>query len=113
MIGYDAPPSKSWVRRFALAVPPDLAEYERVLPMRRVDFSEELRTYPWGTPPPRPGDPLPVVQGDVDPGLPQIITREGTNEERARGDVAARFGRVDPYGRRESGHASEAREAPP
>jgi uncharacterized protein YbjT (DUF2867 family) len=41
----------SWTRRFAIAEPPDLGEYDRLLPMRRVDFEEELRTYPWGAAP--------------------------------------------------------------
>ena len=90
----------SWVRRFAIAEPPDLGEYDRLIPMRRVDFEEELRTYPWGAAPPRPGDPLPVLREAGDETLPMFM------EGRGAGGDAARFGRVDPFGRIESDDAA-------
>ena len=81
--------AESWTRRFAIAEVPDVGEYERLLPMRRVSFEEELRTWPWGAAPPRPGDPLPVLREEGDASLPMFM----------EGGDAARFGRVDPFGR--------------
>jgi NADH dehydrogenase len=96
----------SWTRRFAIAEPPDLGEYDRLLPMRRVDFEEELRTYPWGAAPPRPGDPLPVLREAVDESLPMFMEGRGAAGGAEPGKDAARFGRVDPFGRIESDDAA-------
>jgi NADH dehydrogenase len=87
----------SWTRRFAIAEPPDLGEYERLLPMRRVDFEDELRTYPWGAAPPRPGDPLPVLRDAGEAEVPLFVEGMGTPT-----GAASRFGRVDPFGRIEN-----------
>lgn len=95
--------AESWTSRFAISEAPDLGEYQRMLPMRRSDFVEELRSYPWGAAPPRPGDPLPVLQPQDDGGLPLFMPGDAmraAGEHPGRG--AARLGRVDPFGRIES-----------
>lgn len=98
--------AESWTSRFAISEAPDLGEYQRMLPMRRSDFVEELRSYPWGAAPPRPGDPLPVLRIQDDDGLPLIIQGDSGDAMRGAGGRpgrgAARFGRVDPFGRIES-----------
>jgi len=98
--------AESWTRRFAIAEPPDLGEYDRLLPMRRVDFEEELRSYAWGAAPPRPGDPLPVLREAGDEGLPMFMEGRGAAGGAGPGEDAARFGRVDPFGRVESDDAT-------
>ncbi len=88
------------LRWFALAEPPAIDRYDDALPMRRSRFVEKLREYPWGMPPPRPGDPLPVIQ-PANTGLPAFIVaphlREPT-EDQSPVD-RARWGRVDPFSR--------------
>ncbi|MBL8840976.1 MAG: NAD(P)H-binding protein [Planctomycetes bacterium] len=90
----------SFVRLFALLEPASLADYERLLPMRRATFEEELRGYPWGAPPPRPGDPLPVLREEVDAGLPLFIPGEALRDAGERAKLPpAWLGRVDGFGR--------------
>lgn len=92
--------AESWTSRFAISEAPDLGDYQRMLPMRRTDLIEELRTYPWGAPPPRPGDPLPVFEPQDATGLPLFMPGDAEHGGRAApGRGAARFGRVDPFGR--------------
>jgi hypothetical protein len=98
--GAELSDADSFISRFAIAEAPDLGEYQKALPMRRVDIVEELRTYPWGAAPPRPGDPLPVLQPPDDAGLPLFVPGEELRGAGGLpGHVAARFGRVDPFGR--------------
>src|SRR5262249_4981830 len=109
--------AESWTRRFAIAEVPDVGEYERLLPMRRVAFEDELRTYPWGAVPPRPGDPLPVLREEGDASLPMFIegsgAAAGTAGPEDRRASAARFGRVDAFGRVErDDDARRSRDAP-
>jgi uncharacterized protein YbjT (DUF2867 family) len=96
--------AESWTSRFAIAELPDLREYQQALPMRRIDFVDELRTYPFGVAPPRPGDPLPVLQprdaAESGVELPLFIPGEQLRGAGGvPGHVAARYGRVDPFGR--------------
>jgi hypothetical protein len=106
--GAELTDAESWTSRFAIAEPPDLGDYQQMLPMRRNDIVEELRTYPWGAAPPRPGDPLPVLQPRDDAGLPLFIPGEELRGAGGRpGHVAARFGRVDPFGRTETAREPE------
>jgi hypothetical protein len=70
------------------------------------DFEEELRTYPWGAAPPRPGDPLPVLREARDESLPMFMEGRGAEGGAGPGKDAARFGRVDPFGRIESDDAA-------
>lgn len=87
------------VRWFAVSEAPDVEAYDRLIPMRRLALREELRGYPWGMPPPRPGEPLPVFQPQGT-GLPAFIPGAHLRE---KGDPAApppsSMGRVDPFGR--------------
>ena len=114
--GAELTDAESWTSRFAIAEVPDLREYQQALPMRRVDFVDELRTYPFGAAPPRPGDPLPVVQSRDDAergvGLPLFIPGEQLRGAGGvPGRIAARFGRVDPFGRIEA--TDDPTRAPP
>jgi NADH dehydrogenase len=99
-----------FVRLFAVLEPPALAAYDRLVPMRRTDLAEELRRFPWGAPPPRPGDPLPTLAEAPSPGLPLIIPGPSS---RSGGPGTTPppswFGRTDEYGRVEG--RREAREA--
>jgi len=98
-----------FVRLFALLEPPAVDDYDRWIPMRRAAFVDELRGFPWGAPPPRPGDPLPTAQPPPAPALPWIIpgagretaagSAPGGKADSARGADLSRFGRTDPYGR--------------
>lgn len=89
-----------FVRLFALLEAAPLAAYERLLPMRRAPLEEELREYPWGAPPPRPGDPLPTIAPQQDAALPLFIPGESLRDPRERAKLPpALLGRVDPFGR--------------
>jgi hypothetical protein len=91
-----------FVRLFGLVEPAPLDEYGRLLPMARAALDEELRGYPWGAPPPRPGEPLPVFQPAEDAGLPLFIPGESLRDSRERAKLpAAWLGRVDGFGRGE------------
>ncbi len=89
------------VRWFSLGEPPAVAEYDRALPMRRASFAETLRAYPWGPPPPRPGDPLPVLQ-PKGTGLPPFIPGPHLREAESELEDISKLGRVDPFGKPES-----------
>lgn len=105
--GVELSDAESWTSRFAIAEAPDLGEYQRMLPMRRTDFVEELRTYPWGTAPPRPGDPLPVLQPQGADALPLFMPGGSEHAEGAQpGRIPSHFGRVDPFGRIEGTRAA-------
>lgn len=98
-----------FVRLFALLEPPALDDYQRLLPMARAPIEDELRGYPWGAPPPRPGEPLPVVQPPQDATLPLFIPGEALRDSRERAKLPpAWLGRVDGFGRGERS-ADEAR----
>ena len=92
--------AESLLRLFALLEAPDVAAYDRLLPMRRTSLSEELRTYPWGAAAPRVGEPLPTLRESAPSGMPLFIPG---NKLRETGEgampPASWFGRVDPYGR--------------
>lgn len=82
---------------FSIVEAPETAFYDRALPMDRVDLAESLREMPWGEPPPRPGQPLPVLQPDS--GEPLFIPgRHLLDDGEDFEDPAREFGRVDPFG---------------
>jgi hypothetical protein len=90
----------SFVRLFALLEPASLKLYERLLPMKRAPLEDELREFPWGAPPPRPGDPLPTIAPQQDAALPLFIPGESLRDPRERAKLPpALLGRVDPFGR--------------
>ncbi len=92
--------ASSWVRLFAVSEPPALTRFERLLPMQRQSFLDELRSYPWGAPPPRPGDPLPVIVEDDNSGLPLFIPGEALRDPGERAKLPpAWIGHVDPFGK--------------
>jgi len=92
----------AFIRLFALLEPAPLDEYDRLLPMARASVEEELRGYPWGAPPPRPGEPLPLVQPPQDTALPLFIPGEALRDSRERAMLPpAWLGRVDGFGRGE------------
>lgn len=100
-----------FVRLFAVVEAAALATYDRLLPMTRAPFDEELRNYPWGAPPPRPGDPLPVLRTQEDAGLPLFIPGEAMRDSQERAKLPpAWLGRVDATGRGDSSGERSAHE---
>lgn len=92
----------AFVKLFAVLEPASLAKYEKLLPMVRPSLADELRSYPWGAPPPRPGEPLPVFQAPEDPGLPLFIPGEAMRNAQEKAKLPpAWIGRVDGFGRGE------------
>lgn len=94
----------SLVRLFALLEAQPLADYERLLPMQRAALDDELRGYPWGAPPPRPGDPLPTLSQEQPTGLPLFIPGEALRERTGRATLPPEWlGHVDATGRGDAG----------
>jgi NADH dehydrogenase len=102
------PHAADLIRWFAVSEAPDVGRYDALIPMRRKPLAEELRDYPWGMAPPRPGEALPVFQPE-NTGLPAFIPgphlREGANPADR---PAASYGRVDPFGNVEKEDPDEA-----
>ncbi len=90
----------SFVRLFALLEPAPVAPFERLIPMRRATFFEEIREFPWGAPQPRSGERLPTVVPPENSGLPLFIPGENLRRSPLRGQFSpGELGRVDPFGR--------------
>jgi NADH dehydrogenase len=90
---------ESWLRLASIVAAPDVGDYARLVPMKRTALADEMHAYPWGPPPPRPGDPLPMLPEAPAPGLPMIIPGERHRDASSPSRPASSFGRTDPFGR--------------